>query len=406
MKMKQIEYVRLFYLAIYGVLIGSVIGILEVGFGKGLLAITEFRQQFFLMLIWFLPLAGMLIHYIYQRFGGISHQGMGLIFDVGHGEQSSIPLRLIPIVIGTTWLTHLFGGSAGREGVAVQIGATVSHQTHKWPIHSYLFGEQDVSQVLLITGMAAGFSGLFQTPIAAVFFALEVLVSGHIKYQALLPASTAAASSFFVSTYLGLETFRFQITVYPNLTLLVVLKLMALGCVFGLIGLLFTEGLNRGKKGALTMFSNGYCRIFFGGLVLVVLLVACQSGRYAGLGTNLIAQSLDGGHIYGYDFIIKMVVTILTLSIGFQGGEVTPLFAIGCTLGVVLAPIVGLPSVFVAALGYVAVFGSATNTLFAPIMIGGEVFGFHLIPYFFVVMCVAYSCNQNKSIYAKQQSLI
>ncbi len=272
--------------------IGLVVGAVDTLFGRVLLAITEFRQEHFIYLIPFLAPVGMLFIYLFLTYGKTSSQGMGLIFQAGQDGKSTIPKRLTPFVIVGTWLTHLFGGSAGREGVAVQLGAAIAHQVRRF------FKKMESTQFIVI-GMAAG----------------------------------------------------------------------------------------------------------FGGLLLSILLFLLMNGRYSGLGTNLINLSFQEGPIYSYDWLLKLLLTILTISVGFQGGEVTPLFAIGASLGALLAPFVGLPVGVVAALGYVAVFASATNTLLAPIFIGGEVFGFAYLPYFVIVCSLAFALNGNESIYGKQQIL-
>lgn len=395
-KFKEIGLILLF-----SVVVGSVVGALTVAFGKGLLLVSEWRGSYFLPLIFFLPFAGLLIEWLYTKFGGTSRQGMGLVFDVGLGREEKIPLRLIPLVTLSTWLTHLFGGSAGREGVAVQIGATFANWLSRFKMFK-LFSE-DFSQIALMTGMAAGFAGLFQVPVAATFFALEVLVVGKLAYETLLSASVASFTAYFVSQALGLEKFSFFVVERPAFSVVIFMKLILLGLVFGLVGYGFTMLLRHGKKQMTQWFPSTYRRIFFGGLLLVVLLLIFHQGRYSGLGSNLIDLSLGEGKVYTYDFILKLVLTVLTLSVGFQGGEVTPLFAIGSSLGAVLAPVFDLPIPFVAALGYATVFGSATNTLIAPLIIVGEVFGFEMIPYMFVVMCFAYHSNFNQSIYGKQE---
>lgn len=391
-------------LVIFSLVVGGLVGILEVIFGKVLLMLTDWRVSYLGYLILFLPLAGLFIEWLYTRFGGKSRQGMGLIFDAGHGETKEVPLRLIPIVIVSTWLTHLFGGSAGREGVAVQIGGALSHWMSQRKWHVFL-PKDNMPQIALITGMAAGFSGLFQTPMAAVLFALEVLVVGKLEIRALLSASIASFTAYFISAYLGLEKFSFFIESRLDFTPLLVVKLVVLGLLFGLVGRFFSASLAKGKSIAKRLIPNNYQRIFIGGILIAILIFVIHYGRYAGLGSNLISASLAGEPIYSYDFLLKILFTILTLSVGFQGGEVTPLFAIGSALGAVVAPLIGLPVAVVAAIGYMAVFGSATNTFLAPILIGGEVFGYELMPVFFVAMCVAYSCNGNQSIYGKQKIL-
>lgn len=390
---------------VFSVVVGCLVGILEVGFGRILLLLTAVRIDYIGYWLLLLPIVGLIIVKLYRYFSPKSQEGMGLIFKVGQSEEKEIPFMLIPLVIVTTWLTHLFGGSAGREGVAVQIGATLSSWLSKLKIFS-IFSTDTFSKTAVVIGMAAGFSGLFQTPLAATFFALEVLIVGKLEMKLILYTGIASYSSFFVSRGLNLEKSSFIINHRIEMTPQLVVKLLVLGFLFSLIGLLFSVGLERAKGYFIKVFPSPYQRIFIGGLVISLAVLFIHTGRYGGLGTNLIEASFQNEVIYSYDFILKITLTILTLAVGFQGGEVTPLFAIGSSFGVVIASIFGLPIEFVAALGYVGVFGSATNTFLAPVLIGAEVFGFEWLPYFFVTMLTAYHFNFNRSIYGKQKSLV
>ncbi len=378
-------------------LIGLIVGAIDYLFGTVLLEITAFRGHHFSVLIPFLALTGFLIVFCYQKFGGSASKGMGLIFLVNQEVEEELPKRLVPMVMIATWLTHLFGGSAGREGVAVQIGATIGHAFKP------IFKEKQASQWLLIIGMAAGFGGLFQTPIAAVFFALEVLVLNQLNFQILVPTFIASFTASFTSHFLGLE--KFEVPLSGNLILspIVFGKLLLLGCAFGLVGNLFAQLLSKMKRLLAEKIKNPLHRITLVGFLLSLFLVICHFGRYSGLGTNLISMAFDGGDIYTYDWLLKLLFTVITISAGFQGGEVTPLFAIGSTLGVIIGPMLGLPVLLAAALGYTAVFASATNTLIAPIFIGLEVFGGNYFTAFFIVIAVAYSINRKESIYALQE---
>ncbi|MHC5268822.1 chloride channel protein [Enterococcus sp. LJL98] len=380
------------------VIVGGVVGSLDTIFGRVLLAFSHFRESHFLSLIWFLPVIGALFTYFLDKYGKNSQGGMGLFFLVGEEEEQTIPLRMIPFVVIGTWLTHLFGGSAGREGVAVQLGGTVAHRMGR------LLRLQEMGNTFVVIGMAAGFAGLFQTPIAATFFALEVLVVGKLKYEALVPALLAAFIASQTSSFLGLEKFSFPLATSIDLNGLLFIKLVLLGLIFGWCGGFFAHVLETSKTWLKEKISAPVLRIFLGGIVLVALLTLFYQGRYAGLGTNLIDSAFSGDKMYAYDWLLKMFLTILTISVGFLGGEVTPLFAIGASLGVVCAPLFGLPVAFVAALGYASVFGSATSTFIAPIMIGCEVFGFQYLPFFFIVNAFSYYASQGKSIYSLQKS--
>ncbi|MCU5873995.1 chloride channel protein [Clostridioides difficile] len=390
-------YGGLFLLGLIGIPVGAIIGLIDTIFGTVLLKVTDIRETYPMYLIQFLAVVGVVIAYCYFKFGGKSSKGMNLIFEVGHGEEEIIPLRLVPFIISGTWLTHLFGGSAGREGVAVQIGATFSHWVGKrLPI-------KNASSIFLVTGMAAGFAGLFETPIAAILFAMEVLVAGLLEYQSLFPAFTASFTASAVSKALGLEKFYFALSSKVVFDLSIFWKLIVLGIIFGMVGGAFAWCLKLSKRKIGNRLKNPMIRIAIIGVCLSVLFLLFYKGRYSGLGTNLIQNSFYGGEIYSFDWLLKFILTILTLSAGFQGGEVTPLFSIGASLGVLLAGFFNLPIELVAALGYASVFGSATNTFFAPVFIGAEVFGYSYLPYFFVVCAISYIFNMDKSIYSLQQ---
>ncbi|MDR1605984.1 MAG: chloride channel protein [Streptococcaceae bacterium] len=380
------------------IVIGVVTGALDALFGIVLLQISDFRTEHFAYLIPFLALAGLLITFFYQRFGKVAGRGMGLVFSVGHQSDDVIPKRLIPMVMISTWLTHLFGGSAGREGVAIQIGATFAN------FFGDIVGVKN-RHIIVMIGMAAGFSGLFQTPFAATLFAVEALVAGVIAYRAMVPALIASITAAQTAHALGLEKFTFSLTKLPTLDSGLTLKLLIFGIAFGLTGFAFSWLLAEAKARLTVYLPNPYLKIALGAVLLSVLFILLGNGRYSGLGTNLIAAAFGGRHLIAWDFILKLLLTVLTLSIGFQGGEVTPLFAIGATLGASLALAFGLPIPFVAALGYAAVFAAATNTFFAPVLIGCEIFGYQLMPYLLITVLISYTLNFNKSIYTAQTFL-
>lgn len=393
--------------------LGAIVGVLTAFFGSGLLYFSNLRDAHPLYWIPALAIAGVLIAFAYKKFGKGTERGMDMVFAVAHGKEDKIPLRMIPMVIAGTWLTHLFGGSAGREGVAMQIGATLGHNISS-KIHI-----DNASRILLVAGMAAGFAGLFQTPLAAIALALEVLLAGHLELAALLPATVAAFTACKVSQMFGEGIAIAMNDIFPvdllgiwrdyGLDINFILKLALLGVFFGIVGGGFAKTLSLAKSFASKKFPNPIKRIAIGGIAISVLLLVFWQGRYAGLGTNLIDMIFSGSEasaaleIHAYDWILKFALTIITIAVGFKGGEVTPLFAIGATFGAFVATTVGVPLPLAAALGYAAVFGAATNTLFAPMLIGAEIFGFDLLPEFFVVCIAAYVCNGGQSIYQQKK---
>ena len=370
------------------VIIGIIVGIVDTIFGRGLLAISDFRTANYKYLIPFLPIAGLFIVWMYSYFSKVSLKGMTLVFEAGQNKRDSIPMALVPLVM------------IGREGVAVQIGATLSHYMGR------KLKTPDNSRIMLITGMAAGFGGLFQTPLAATFFAMEVIVAGYMDYQALLPAITAAFVASFTSHSLGLEKFAVELNETINMSdAKTVIIIIILGLAFGIVGRIFSYLLQLLKKIMAEKIVNPYLRIGLVSIPLAIILLLLWHGRYSGLGTNLISNAFGNGEIFQVDWFLKLLLTVLTLSIGFQGGEVTPLFSIGASLGIILGGFLGISPVLCAALGYAAVFGSATNTLMAPIMLGIEVFGGNNMLAFVVVCSLAYVVNGNRSIYGAQENI-
>ena len=383
---------RILVLAVLAAGLGVLAGVLDAVFGLGILALTDFREGHPLMLL-FLPAAGLLIVFLYARWGGDCIRGMGLVFDTVAGKRPSVPLRLVPLAVGSTWLTHMFGGSVGREGVAVQISAaaagllTPGLRTARARRH------------LLIAAVAAGFSGLFRTPIAAVFFALELFHSSVLEYDALLPAIVASMVATAVSGALGVTPGKAVLgaPVPPSsLQTLVVLALLGVAC--GLAGWMFVTLLHGLKARLGRWLPNPYLRIALVGALVAVFGLA-TGGRYNGLSEGLSGIALAGGELYAWDWLAKLALTAVCLAAGFQGGEVAPLFTIGAALGAVLAGPLGLPVAYAAALCYAAVFAAGTNTLIGPILVGLELFGGEYFGSFFLVCAVAYVCNGGHSIY-------
>ncbi|ANX02242.1 voltage-gated chloride channel protein [Thermoclostridium stercorarium subsp. leptospartum DSM 9219] len=396
-KMLLNRYRNEILLGVAAVFLGILIGAVETLFGRVLTEVGEIRQRHFFQLTPFLPIAGMLIMYTYSTIGANSVKGMSLIFSAAFGEEESIPKRLVPLLMGSTWLTHLFGGSAGREGAAVQIGGTIAYSVGK------KLNIENRSKVLLITGMTAGFAGMFQTPMAAAFFAMEVFTAGVMEYCAMFPSIIASFAAYYTSRLLGLEKLTVGLNCTFSLSIFLILKIILLGVIFGITGGLFAYVFSFSRSFLNKRINNPILRIFIMGCILSVLVMVLHGGRYSGSGENLIEAAFFHEKVYPYDWLFKFMLTILTMSAGFQGGEVTPLFSIGASLGVVLAPVFGLPGEFVSALGFVAVFGSATNTVLAPVFVGAEIFGYDYLPYFFIISTVAYVFSGNKSIYPAQR---
>lgn len=393
---KQSKLSGIVKLILVSLLVGGIVGVLTAVFGRGLLLIQDFRQMYFYWMIVLLAPVGMAFSFLYQRYGDEATGGMSLVFQVGQGEKERIPKRLIPFITLGTWSAHLFGASVGREGVAVQIGATVANQFRGW------WQKLEERRLLVVIGMASGFAGLFGTPLAATFFALEVLVVGRLQLAVLPYALLASFVSTITAQYLGLEKFTVMIA-NVDFSMDNWWKYVLLGILCGFIGRLFSVSLQQLKIQASRLFPNPVKRIGLLSIAIIAALIVLSQGRYAGLGTNLIQLSFNGGELLSYDWLLKLGLTVLSLAAGFQGGEVTPLFAIGASFGTVIAPLLGINPLLAAAIGYASVFGSATNTLLAPMLIAGEVFGFANFPYYVLACAMAFVVNGNRSIYTQQK---
>lgn len=383
---------RILVLAVLAAGLGVLAGALDALFGHGILAVTGVREQFPLLML-LLPAAGVLICFVYTRWGGECGKGMALVFDTVAGKRQSVPKRLIPLAIGATWVTHLFGGSVGREGVAVQISAAAAG------LLTPRLRTERARRHLMIAAVAAGFSGLFRTPVAAVFFALELFHAGVMEYDALLPAIVASLVATGVSGALGVTVERADLGgVSAPPTIETLISLAVLGAACGLAGWLFVTLLHGLKARLPRWLPNPYLCIALAGAA-VALFGLATAGRYNGLSEALPHAALTGGQLLPWDWLAKLCVTALCLAAGFPGGEVAPLFTIGAALGAVLAAPLGLPPTLAAALSYAAVFGAGTNTLIAPILVGLELFGGEHFGTFFLACAVAYVCNGGHSIY-------
>ena len=374
---------------------GALAGVMTAVFGHGVLAVTGVREAYPLLLV-LLPAGGALICFAYSRWGeGCSH-GMALVFDAVTGRRKDVPTRLIPLAVGSTWLGHLFGASVGREGVAVQIasaGASLLTPAIRTPRDKHR---------LLMAGVAAGFAGLFRTPLAAVFFSLELFHTGVMEYESLLPAVVAALIASAVSGALGVNPPVSGLNAaVPAWTAETLIALAVLGVASGLAGRLFVFLLHSLHDRLARWIPNPYLRIVLVG-ALVALFGFATAGRYNGLSEEISAAALAGGQLYAWDWLAKLCLTAVCLSAGFQGGEVAPLFTVGAALGAVLAAPLGLPVDLAAALAYAAVFAAGTNTFAAAILVGLELFGGQYFGCLFLVCTVAYACNGNHSIYPQR----
>ncbi|WEK36366.1 MAG: voltage-gated chloride channel family protein [Candidatus Pseudobacter hemicellulosilyticus] len=365
-------------------------------------------------LLYLLPLAGVLIYLLYKYLGKNAEAGNNLIVDEIHEPGAGVPARMMPLVLVTTLLTHLFGGSAGREGTAVQMGGSMASLLGRW----FRLDKQD-TRILLMTGIAAGFGAVFGTPVTGAIFALEVLVVGRIYHNGLLPCLVASILADITCTAYGIHHTSYHIAFtklvqssipFLHIDYWLLAKVILAGVCFGLAGLLFAELSHSIKNYSNRLIRPGWLIPLVGGGLIILLTFLSGTTDYLGLGVtspnpggvSIVSAFQEGGAGY-FSWCWKLLFTAVTLGMGFKGGEVTPLFFIGATLGNTIAVATGAPADLMAGLGFIAVFAGATNTPIACTIMGVELFGGEYILYYAIACFTAYYCSGHSGIYLSQR---
>lgn len=373
---------------------GLALGLVSYAFYECLSFVTEFRLTHG-KIIWALPVAGLFIVFIYEKFGGKVSKGTNMVLAAINSDEK-IPVIMLPLIFISTVISHLFGASVGREGAALQMGASFGNT-----FAGILKLNDNDKKILIMTGMSAAFSALFGTPLAAAVFSMEVISVGVMYYSALVPCVVSALTAASVAKHLGVQYADYKLSVVPEFTLYTGGMTILLGILFAIVSIALCMVLILSERGMVNHIKNPYIRVFAAGLLIACFTALMGTQEYNGLGTGVITAALSGNVVW-YAFIIKMLITGVSLSGGYRGGEIVPVLFIGATFGALCGNILGFAPGFCAALGMTAVFCGVTNSPVASILIGIELFGGKGIWFFCLCIAISYMLSGYFGLYKSQ----
>lgn len=404
--MRQIKMIR-FYIGrivrnlavfirwgIFSAFVGLFVGAFSTLFAFCLRQVTSFRTEN-PWLILCLPLAGVVIVFLYGVFRYKNDKGTNMVLSSIHAE-AEVPFRMAPLIFISTIITHLFGGSAGREGAALQLGGSIGQQLGKL----FRFDEKD-QRIVVMCGMSAAFSAIFGTPIAASIFSMEVVSVGVMYYAALVPCvfSSLVASKF--ANHMGIGPNVFKIRQMPLFEVVPSLKVIGLALCCAALSVVFCMALHSLGDFYRNKLKNPYIRIIVSSLVIILLTIILQTDDYMGAGVPVIQRAIQG-NVKPLAFVWKIVFTALTLEAGFKGGEIVPSFFVGATFGCLFGHILGISPSLCAAVGMMSVFCGVTNCPITSMLIAFELFGYHGVPFFLLGISVSYLMSGYYGLYHDQ----
>lgn len=378
----------------FSAFIGLFVGAVSTLFAFCLRKVTEFRTGHPQMIL-LLPFAGVLIIFLYQIFQYKNDQGTNRVLSTLHA-RSEIPFKMAPLIFISTIITHLFGGSAGREGAALQLGGSIGQQLGKF----FRFDKKD-QRVVVMCGMSAAFSAIFGTPIAASIFSMEVVSVGVMYYAALVPCVFSALVASQFAVHMGIGPDVFQLNHIPAFHFIPAIKIIILALCCAALSVLFCICIHSLGNIYQKRISNAYIRIIFSSVLIILLTILLQTDDYMGAGVPVIERAIKGETIPAA-FFWKIVFTALTLAAGFKGGEIVPSFFVGATFGCLAGQFLGISPSLCAAVGMISVFCGVTNCPITSILISFELFGYEAVPYFLLGVSISYLMSGYYGLYHDQ----
>lgn len=379
---------------VLAILTGLIVGAYSTLFAWILGKATGYRSQY-PWLLFLLPLGGILIVAMYRAAKIMTDRGTNLVINSIHAKDE-VPGVMAVLIFVSTIITHMFGGSAGREGAALQMGGSLGNVLAR-----ILKKNEEHTRILIMCGMSAAFAAVFGTPMAAAVFSMEVISVGIMHYSALVPCMFASLVASRFAATMGIAPEAFQIRSIPDLTVINGLKMCLLAVCCAGLSIVFCMLLHMTGHLYRQYLKNPYIRVTVGGCIVIVLTLLVGNMDYNGAGNQLIERAIEGETI-PVAFLLKMLFTVLTLGAGFKGGEIVPSFTIGATFGCLVGQLIGLSPSLCAAVAMAAVFCGVTNCPITTLLISFELFGFAGVPYFMIAISVSYLLSGYKGLYSDQ----
>ena len=380
---------------VFSLIVGTIVGLCGTAFYYGMTLVTLVRVQN-PRLIFLLPIGGLIIVGLYHLLHDEKDTGTNLVISAIHSGDN-LPFRMAPLIFISTLITHLFGGSSGREGAALQIGGSIGNALGKL----FRFDEKD-KHVMIMCGMSAAFSALFGTPMAAAIFSMEMVSVGIMYYIALVPCVISSLVAHGIAVYFGVSNELFLIDDIPSFGILSSIKISVLAILCALVSILFCVVLHQSEALYKKFFKNPYLRVFAGGCIIVVLTLLVGNQNYNGTGINIIEKCLDGS-VRPEAFLLKIIFTALTLGAGYKGGEIVPSFFTGAAFGCLFGNLLGFSPTLCTAVGMTSVFCGVTNCPITSLLISFELFGYDGMPYFLLSVAFSYMLSGYFGLYRSQK---
>lgn len=380
---------------IFAIIVGIIVGLCGTAFYFALSLVTVLRTQN-TWLIFLLPLGGVGIVAMYRILHNEKDTGTNLVISAIHSDDE-LPLRMAPLIFVSTLITHLFGGSAGREGAALQMGGSIGNALGKL----FRFDDKD-KHVMIMCGMSAAFSALFGTPMAAAILPMEMVSVGVMYYIALVPCVISSLVAHGIAYSFGVSNELFLIHYIPKFTIVSAIEISILAILCALVSILFCILLHKSEDLYKRFFSNPYIRVIAGGCIIIVLTLLVGNQDYNGTGINIIAHCINGT-VRPEAFLLKMIFTALTLGAGYKGGEIVPSFFTGAAFGCLFGNLLGFSPTLCTAVGMTAVFCGVTNCPITSLLISFELFGYDGMPYFLLATALSYMLSGYFGLYRSQK---